>query len=261
MSSRPVALITGASRGIGRGIALALAREGFDIAGNATSYDPTRQDSGLAETEQRVRELGANFIAAPGDLACLDIHEDILAAVLHRFRRIDVLVNNAGVAPLQRVDVLETTPESYDRVLGINTRGPFFLTQRVARQMIGQPRGARTPTIVFITSISAVVSSPTRAEYCISKAALSQAAAVYADRLAETGINVYEVRPGIIATDMTAPVQEKYDASIANGLVPQRRWGLPEDVGRAVAALVRGDFGYATGLAIELSGGMNIRHL
>jgi NAD(P)-dependent dehydrogenase (short-subunit alcohol dehydrogenase family) len=261
MNSRPVAFVTGAGRGIGRGIALALARNGFDIVGNDLAYDARERNTGLAEVEDRVRELGVDFTPAPGDIARLEEHDGLLQTVLRRFGRIDVLVNNAGVAPLCRCDVLETTPESFDRLLAVNTRGTFFLTQRFARHFLSQPRGSVAPAIIFITSVSAEVSSPTRAEYCISKAALSQAATVFADRLVEAGVRVYEVRPGIIATDMTAPVKTQYDARIADGLVPQKRWGQPDDVGRAVAALARGDFGYATGLIIELSGGMNIRHL
>jgi NAD(P)-dependent dehydrogenase (short-subunit alcohol dehydrogenase family) len=261
MSSRPVAFVSGAGRGIGRGIALALARDGFNVVGNDIAYDTRARAAGLAEVEDRVRELGVDFEPAPGDIACLDTHKGLLHVALQRFGRVDVLVNNAGIAPEARRDVLETTPESFDRVLAVNTRGTFFLTQSFARHMVGQPRGPVAPVIIFISSVSAEVSSPTRAEYCVSKAALSQAAVVFADRLAEAGINVYEVRPGIIATDMTAPMKAQYDARIAAGLVPQKRWGQPEDVGRAVAALARGDFGYATGLVIELSGGMNIRHL
>jgi NAD(P)-dependent dehydrogenase (short-subunit alcohol dehydrogenase family) len=149
--------------------------------------------------------------------------------------------------------------------MSTNSRGPFFLTQRVARQMIDQlqsdPRTGGKPKIIFITSISAYISSPSRAEYCLSKAALSLSAAIFADRLSEYGINVYEVRPGIIKTDMTAAVQEKYDRLIENGLIPQGRWGKPEDVGKAVVALVSGAFEYSTGTVIEISGGMNIRHL
>jgi NAD(P)-dependent dehydrogenase (short-subunit alcohol dehydrogenase family) len=261
MGSRPVAFVTGAGRGIGRGIALALAGSGFDMVANDITYDSQKRAVGLAEVQDRVRQLGVDFEPAPGDIACLDTHESLLHGALERFGRVDVLVNNAGVAPQRRLDVLETTPESFDRVLAVNTRGTFFLTQRFARHMVSQPRGPVAPAIIFISSLSAAVSSPTRAEYCVSKAAISQAAAVFADRLAAAGINVYEVRPGIIATDMTAPVKAEYDARIAAGLVPQKRWGQPEDVGRAVAALARGDFGYATGLVIELSGGMNIRHL
>ena len=261
MNSRAVAFVTGAGRGIGRGIALALARDGFDIVGNDIAYNPGERATGLAEVEDRIRELGMGFQPAPGDIANLDAHDRLLQTALQRFARVDVLVNNAGIAPEARRDVLDTTPESFDRVLAVNTRGTFFLTQCFARQMLRQPHGPVSPAIVFISSVSAVVSSPTRAEYCISKAALSQAAAVFADRLAGAGINVYEVRPVIIATDITAAVKTQYDARIAAGLVPQKRWGQPEDVGRAVAALARGDFGYATGLVIELSGGMNIRHL
>lgn len=261
MSSRPVAFVTGAGRGIGRGTTLALARAGLDIVGNDLAYDSSNRTSGLAEVEDRVHELGLDFAPAPGDMARLEEHDALLQTALRRFGRVDVLVNNAGVAPLHRCDVLETTPESFDHVLAVNTRGTFFLTQRFARHMIGQPRGPIAPAIIFISSVSADVSSPNRAEYCISKAAISQAATVFADRLAAAGINVYEVRPGIIATAMTAAAKEQYDARIAAGLVPQKRWGQPEDVGRAVAALARGDFGYATGLVIELSGGMNIRHL
>ncbi|UCD75538.1 MAG: 3-ketoacyl-ACP reductase [Phycisphaerales bacterium] len=261
--SRPVAFVTGASRGIGRAIAIELARIGYDIAGNATSYDPANHDSGLGEVEERVNETGASFLAAPGDISCIDDQQQMLNAVLGRFGRIDLLINNAGVAPLQRRDMLEMPPESFDRVIGVNARGTFFLTQLVARRMIEQANENPDahPSIIFISSISANVSSPTRAEYCMSKAAISQAAHLFADRLAEFGINVYEVRPGIIRTDMTAVVEDKYDRLIDEGLIPQNRWGQPEDVARAVVALARGDFPYSTGMIIEVSGGMNIRRL
>ncbi len=261
---RQTALVTGAGRGIGRGIALELARHGFDIAGVDVVYEPDNRKKGLFEVQDRVQELGRDFLPIRGDISALESHRALLDAVLERFGRVDVLVNNAGVAPQVRLDVLDTTPESYDRVMSINARGTFFLTQVVARQMVKQvsedPQRQR-PRIVFISSISAYVSSPSRAEYCISKAAVSMAARVFADRLAEYGINVYEVRPGIIQTDMTAVVKEKYDRLIAEGLVPQRRWGFPEDVGKAVAALVTGYFDYSTGLVVEVSGGMNIVRL
>jgi 3-oxoacyl-[acyl-carrier protein] reductase len=261
--SRPVALITGASRGIGRSIAIELARGGYDIAANATTYDPAQRQAGLAEVEDRITALGAAFEAVPGDISRLDVHETIVTAVLRRFGRIDLLVNNAGVGPQQRLDILDTTPAGYDRVMATNARGTFFLTQRVARCMVEQVQGERDakPAIIFISSVSAVASSPNRAEYCLAKAAVSQAAHIFADRLAAHGVNVYEVRPGIIRTDMTAPVREMYDERIVGGLVPQGRWGEPEDVARVVAALASGAFAYATGIALEVSGGMNIRHL
>jgi len=263
MNAKPVALTTGAGRGIGRAIVLELARRGFDIAANDIVFEPADRTRGLFEVKERAERFGARVLAAGGDIASLDDQERLLAEVLGAFGRIDVLVNNAGVAPEKRMDLLETQPESYDRVLAVNARGAFFLAQRVAREMIRQREaGEAGPlSIIFITSISAVVSSPSRPEYCVSKAALSQTAALFADRLAGHGIAVYEVRPGIIRTDMTATVKDKYDRLIAEGLVPQGRWGEPEDVATAVAALASGAFAYSTGAVIEVSGGMNIRRL
>jgi NAD(P)-dependent dehydrogenase (short-subunit alcohol dehydrogenase family) len=262
-TEKRVALVTGAGQGIGRGIALALAREGYALAGNDIRYEENLTESGLFEVKARVEEGGGEFLPLPGDIADFSDQEKMVSAVLDRFGRIDVLVNNAGVAPLERKDVLEAAAESYDRVMSINTRGPFFLTQRVARTMLGQEQAASgpPPCVVFISSISAEVSSPTRAEYCISKAGVSQMARIFAHRLASEGINVYELRPGIFRTEMTEAVRERYDRVISEGLVPQKRWGLPEDAGKAVASLVRGDFAYATGLVVEISGGMQIRRL
>jgi 3-oxoacyl-[acyl-carrier protein] reductase len=261
--SAPAAVVTGAGQGIGRAIVLALAREGFDVVGIDIVFEPGNKRKGLFEVKDRVAELGGRFLPVAGDIARIEDHDRMLDAAAGVCGRIDVLVNNAGVAPARRVDVLETDFASYDRVMGINARGPFFLTQNAAKRMAAQKprRDGLRPAIVFITSISAVVSSASRAEYCVSKAALSMTATVFADALAAKGIDVYEVRPGIIATDMTAGVKEKYDKLIAGGLVPQGRWGLPEDVGRAVAALARGDLGFSTGAVIEASGGMNIRRL
>jgi NAD(P)-dependent dehydrogenase (short-subunit alcohol dehydrogenase family) len=259
----PAAVVTGAGRGIGRAIVLALAREGFDVIGIDIAFDPGDRKKGLFEVKDRVVELGGRFLPVAGDVSRVEDHDRMLDAAVGVCGRIDVLVNNAGIAPAKRVDVLETEPSSYDRLMSVNARGPFFLTQNAARRMAAQkprPDGLR-PSIVFITSISAEVSSTARAEYCVSKAALSMAATVFADALAPKGIGVYEVRPGIIATDMTAGVKAKYDRLIAGGLVPQGRWGEPEDVGRAVAALVRGDFAFSTGAVVEVSGGMNIRRL
>lgn len=263
MRDKPTALVTGAGRGIGRGIAIELAKNGFAVAGNDIVFEPENERAGLFEVKKRIEEFNGVFLPIGGDIASLDDHQKILKQVLAKFKRIDLLVNNAGIAPEKRLDVLETTVESFDRVLAVNMRGTFFLTQKVASQMakqVGQGSSVK-PCIIFISSISADVSSPSRAEYCISKAAVSQAARIFADRLAEYGINVYEVRPGIIKTEMTAPVKEKYDRLIAEGLVPQKRWGFPEDVAKAVVALAKGYFEYSTGMIVEVSGGMNIRRL
>jgi NAD(P)-dependent dehydrogenase (short-subunit alcohol dehydrogenase family) len=258
-----VTLVTGAGRGIGREICLEMAQKGFDIVGVDILADPESHHKGLFEVKQKVEELGRKFLPVQADISSLDSHQRILDTTLDLFDRIDALVNNAGVAPEKRMDILETTPESYDRVLSINARGAFFLTQMIAKHMIHKSAGDAEgkPSIIFISSISASVSSPSRPEYCISKACLSMTAKIFADRLAEHGINVYEVRPGIIQTDMTAPVREKYDKLIAEGLIPQKRWGYPKDVAKAVAALARGDFAYSTGLVVEVSGGMNIQSL
>jgi 3-oxoacyl-[acyl-carrier protein] reductase len=260
---RPVALVTGAGRGIGRGIVLSLAGAGFDVAGCDIVFDPRETTTGLFEVKETVEAInGAVFLPIAGDVADLGGQDRILAAVADRFGRLDVLVNNAGVAPQVRADLLETTVESYDRVMGINLRGPFFLTQKAVRLMRERPpEGPVKRTIIFITSISAEVSSILRPEYCLSKAGLSMTSRLFADRLAADGINVFEIRPGIIQTEMTAPVKEKYDRLIRDGLVPQGRWGLPEDVGKAAVALALGHFAYATGLVVEVSGGMNIRRL
>ena len=263
MTRRPVALVTGASRGIGRGISIELAKAGYDLAGVSRSLDPNNSDNGIHEVKRRIEELGARFLPVQGDVSQLDHHPRILDTVLAEYGQVDLLVNNAGIAPEKRLDLVETTPASFDQVLSVNLRGPFFLTQRVAQQMIAQAKsGAGNQLgVVFITSVSAYFSSSSRAEYCVSKAGLSMTAAVYADRLSEYGINVYEVRPGIIKTGMTAGVAGKYDELIGNGLTLQKRWGLPEDVGKAVASLARGDFGYSTGMVVEVSGGMNVRRL
>jgi len=254
----PVALITGASRGIGRGVALAVAREGYAVLVNyASSADAARSvQAEIAAVGRRAEVFRADIANAADRQALVDF-------ALSAFGRVDLLVNNAGIAPRQRRDLLEATEESYDEVMGTNLRGPYFLTQRVASEMVRLVReGAiAAARIVFITSISAYASSTNRGEYCLSKAGLSMAAALYADRLAEYSIPVIEVRPGIIATDMTGPAKEKYDRLIAGGLLPQRRWGFPEDVGKVVAAIARGDMDYSTGQVIEVGGGFGLRRL
>jgi 3-oxoacyl-[acyl-carrier protein] reductase len=247
MDDTPVAVVTGAARGIGQAIAASLKEIGFKIAGIDLSFET--DDLKLWRRE--------------ADIGDISIHDRLIDLILDRFGRIDILINNAGVAPLERLDVLETTPESFDRVLGTNLRGTFFLTQTVAKSMLANIGKISDyhPKIIFITSISAKVSSTNRAEYCISKAGLSMVSRLFADRLAISGINIYEIRPGIIQTDMTATVKKKYDKLIAEGLVPQRRWGYPEDVAKAVIAIAKGYFDYSTGMIFEIGGGMNIQRL
>ena len=258
-----IALVTGASRGIGAGVAVALARAGYDIAGLATRPDPANTATGLYAVKQAVEAAGASLLPLAGDIARLDDHERILRETLDAYGRIDVLVNNAGVAPLERKTLLEGSPESFDRLVNINLRGPYFFTQRVARQMIHQVEAGTPvrPVIIFVTSISSRVASINRAEYCVSKAGLSMTAQCFAVALAAHGINVYDLQPGIIETDMTAGVREKYDHMIADGLLLTPRWGTPEDVAKAVVGLVSGYFAYSTGAVIEVGGGFSVPRL
>jgi len=259
-----VALVTGGSRGIGRGIAIELARAGLDVAIVSVSADPSVTDRGAYHVQAEVERLGRRAVVIKADVGCDGDWPRILDEALEAFGAVDLFVSNAGVAPLRRLDILETTTESFDRVMRINLRGPFFLTQRVARQMIAQVEGGRTGpmSIVLVSSISAYASSTNRADYCISKAGLSMVTALFADRLAAHGIGVYEIRPGIIDTDMTAPAKTKYDTLIFEGnLLPQKRWGTPEDVGRVVAAIARGDLAYSTGQVINVDGGFHLRRL
>lgn len=256
--SRPVALVTGGTRGIGRGCAEFLAREGYDLA-----VCGVRSEGEVAEALQALRAAGAEALYVQADIGDDDAADRIVAAVRDRYGRLDVLVNNAGVAPRERVDILDASRESFDRLVRINLRGPYFLTQAVARFMLahGPAEAGRRRSIVFVTSVSARVASVNRGEYCISKAGLSMASLLWATRLADDGIMVYEVRPGIVRTDMTAGVAAKYDALFDQGLALQRRWGTPEDVGKAVAMLVRGDLPYSTGQVIGVDGGMTVQRL
>jgi len=253
-----VALITGGTRGIGYGIAQQLATEGYDLALNGV-----RDEHRVEPALEPLRQQGNRVIYCRGDVSEPADREAILARVREAFGVLHLLVNNAGVAPSERNDILEATEESYRRVMNINLRGPYFLTQAVAHWMVGQREASPdfAGKIVFVTSISATVASVDRGEYCLSKAGLSMAAKLWAVRMSEYDIPVYEVVPGIIRSDMTAGVQEKYDRLIAEGLMLQARWGEPEDVGKAVAALARGDFAYSTGQRIMVDGGMTVQRL
>jgi len=259
MNSKPVAVVTGASRGIGRAVSVSLASAGFDIAAIARSLD----SEGMESLSTEIEKAGADFFPIGLDISCTSCHKEVVTNILERYGRIDFLVNNAGVAPLHRNDILEMTEESYDRVMNINLKGPVFFAQKIVREMIwlSQMIQDYKPRIVFISSVSAYMSSPNRGEYCISKAGISMASTVFADKLSEQGIMVFEVRPGIIQTDMTSRVKEKYDKMIAEGVIPQKRWGVPDDIGKAVASLASGDWDFSTGAVFEVSGGLNIRSL
>jgi len=233
--------------------------EGYDIAAIARSVD----SEGMENLGQDVEKKGAQFFPIGLDISCTTCQVEVVANILERYGRIDVLVNNAGVAPLQRNDVLDMTEESYDRVMNINLKGPVFFAQKIAREMIWLKQQILNyqPVIIFMTSVSAVRSTTNRAEYCVSKSGLSMASTVFADRLSAEGIMVFEVRPGIIRTDMTTRIKDKYDKLISEGLVPQKRWGMPEDIGKAVASISRGDWNFSTGMVFEISGGLNINKL
>jgi len=263
----PVALVTGASRGIGRGVALELAKAGFDLMINyAGNVAAARQTSGdcISAGAANGKKICAEICQA--DVGKMEDRQRLVEYVREKFGRIDLLVNNAGVAPDVRADILEASEASFDRLININVKGPYFLTQAVAKWMVeqrraGGPSGGIAPKIITISSISAYTASVNRGDYCISKAALSMLTPLYASRLAEHGINVYEIRPGVIATDMTGPVKEKYDKLIAEGLTPIKRWGSPEDIGKAVAAIALDAFPFSTGEVINVDGGFHMRRL
>jgi NAD(P)-dependent dehydrogenase (short-subunit alcohol dehydrogenase family) len=259
MNDKPVAVITGASRGIGRSIAIALAAEGYDIAAIARSVDSEGMELLGPEIERR----GSQFFPIGLDVSCTSCHKEVVMNILERYGRIDVLINNAGVAPLQRNDVLDMTEDSYDRVMNINLKGPAFFAQKIAKEMIWlKPQiDNYNPVIVFITSVSSSRSSINRAEYCISKAGLSMVSTIFADRMSREGVLVFEIRPGVIQTDMTTKIRDKYDKLINDGLIPQKRWGMPEDIAKAVASISRGDWNFSTGMVFEISGGLNIHKL
>jgi 3-oxoacyl-[acyl-carrier protein] reductase len=264
-SKRPVAIVTGASRGIGRAIAIELAGLGFDIAINHYDFtaDGKPDEKPAQKTLSDIETKGAHCIALRGDVSSAADRTALVKAVKDQFGRCDMLVNNAGVAPLKRVDLLEATEESFDRVLNINLKGPYFLTQLVARWMIEQKKQYtdRSYRIINIGSMSAYTSSPTRGEYCISKAGIGMMTMLYADRLSEYGIGVFETRPGIIQTDMTSVVKEKYDTLIAEGITPIKRWGQPDDIAKVVGAIAQGRLDFSTGQVINVDGGFHLRRL
>ncbi|MEK7675073.1 MAG: 3-ketoacyl-ACP reductase [Verrucomicrobiota bacterium] len=274
----PVALITGASRGIGRGIALELAGLGYDLVINYARQEIAAQQT-AAECRRRAAGQGREMRAEPcqADIALAPDRQRLIAFTKTTFGRLDLLVNNAGVAPDARADILEAGEESFDRLISINVKGPYFLTQLAAKWMIEQVQQGTSssspalkekcgqalgrPKIVTISSISAYTASLNRGDYCIAKAALSMLTPLYASRLAEHGVNVYEIRPGLVATDMTSAVKEKYDRLIADGLTPLQRWGTPEDVGKAVAAIAQDLLPFSTGEVINVDGGFHLRRL
>lgn len=253
-----VALVTGGSRGIGRGIVIGLAEAGWGVI-----FSYKGNQAAAQEVAERLRSDGHNGLAIQADVSKAEDRERFVNAALDEYGGIDLLVNNAGMAPRQRADLLEMPEASYDEVMATNLKGPFFLTQRVARVMVEQVRAGTpiTPVIINIGSMSAYTSSTNRGEYCLSKAGMGMMTSLFADRLAQDGIRVYEVRPGIIATDMTAVVHEKYDHLIERGLLPLPRWGTPEDVAKAVVALADGALPYSTGEIINVDGGFHLRRL
>lgn len=257
-NQRKVVLITGGSRGIGLGIARCLAAEGCDLAINGV-----RDESHVEEALQRLRELGADVLYCQGDVGRAEDRGRMLDAVRRKFGRLHGLINNAGITSPGRKDILESDEENFDRVFDVNLKGPFFLTQQAARWMITQKQNEPefSGCVINVSSISGDFVSTNRGDYCLTKSAIGMATKLWAVRLAEFEIPVYEIRPGVIRSDMTAGVIEKYDKLLAEGLTLERRWGTPEDVGRAAAVLVRGDLPYATGQVLRIDGGMTIRSM
>jgi NAD(P)-dependent dehydrogenase (short-subunit alcohol dehydrogenase family) len=254
-SGARVALVTGGTRGIGLGIVSALAGSGWSVA-----VSGLRDEQQAADSLEPLRSGGTDILYVRSDVSVARDRAQLIDTVTTRFGGLDALVNNAGRAPRVRADLLEASEESFEELLRTNLQGPYFLAQRVAPLLIERARAAAgpAPAIVFVTSVSAELASTNRGDYCVSKAGLAMAVRLYAARLAAEGVAVYEVRPGVIATDMTAAVKDVYDQRIAGGLVPEGRWGTPADVGQAVAALLRGDVPYATGTVVHVDGGLSI---
>jgi 3-oxoacyl-[acyl-carrier protein] reductase len=254
--ARPVALVTGGSRGIGRGICIELARAGYAVGVNFRGNEEAARETVAA------LGAGAEALLCRGDVGSAADRAQLVETVLARWGRLDVLVNNAGITSVGRLDLLDATEASWDRVLAVNLKGAFFLSQRVALEMIRLAAAGLAdyrPAIVNISSVSAYAASVNRGDYCIAKAGMAMMTQLFALRLAAHGVRVYEVRPGVIESDMTAAVHEQYSALLADGLAPIRRWGTPEDVGRAVAALVAGAIPYSTGEVVNVDGGWHVR--
>jgi NAD(P)-dependent dehydrogenase (short-subunit alcohol dehydrogenase family) len=258
---KPVSLITGSSRGIGRGIALELAKAGtHDLVINYAGNEAAARECQALCTEAGGGQIRVEI--ARGDISVASDRVGLIELVKEKFGRLDLLVNNAGVAPTVRADILEADEESFDRLIGINLKGPYFLTQLAAKLMIAtEPLPGQLRAVVTVTSISAFTASVSRGDYCIAKAGLSMMTKLYAARLAEFGINVFEVQPGVIATDMTGAVKEKYDKLFSEGLTPINRWGEPSDIGRCVVAVAKGSFPYSTGQVFNIDGGFHLHIL
>jgi len=261
--SRPVVLVTGASRGLGRGVAISLAKEGYDLGIHYASNRAAAEEA-VALCRGVAPHADQKFFPVSAQLSSATERQAMIATMLGEFGRLDGLVNNAGIAPKVRADITEADEENFDEVIAVNLRGPYFLSQLAAKWWLAHPGQSLLPggyKLVFVTSISVHTASVNRGEYCIAKAGLAMAAQLWSVRLAGEGVQVYEVRPGVMKTDMTAGVTDKYDKLIADGLVPQKRWGTPEDVGLSVAALCRGDFPFSTGTVIDVDGGFQLRRL
>lgn len=255
---KKTALVTGGARGIGLGISEALAKEGFDLA-----ICGTKDESDVSDALGVPRMHGADVFYVKADISKEEDRERLIVEVKRHYGQLNLLVNNAGVAPSQRLDILDADEDSFDRLMNINLKGPYFLTKHVAKWMVAEKTADSSfqGMIINISSISSDVPSVNRGDYCISKAGIGMATKLWAVRLAEFDIPVYEIRPGIIMTDMTSGVKEKYDRLIEEGITLQKRWGFPEDIGKAAAMLARGDMAYSTGSVFNIDGGLTLNRL